>query len=193
MKAAPSAQALSAYFYFDFKDKGKQDVRALLSSFLVQLGDQYDPFFDVLLTFYSTHHWGSQQPCDQALTQCLEAMLRAPGHVPIHLIVDALDECPNLTGVPSSRDEVLALVEKLVKLNLSNLRLLVTSRFEIDIRSSLEPLTSNRISLHDQVGQEQDIAEYVSSVVRSDKYLQRWRDEDKNLVIKTLSDKADGM
>ena len=182
-----------AYFYFDFKDKGKQDVRALLSSFLVQLSDQYYPFFDILFTFYTTHQWGSQQPCNQALTQCLENMLRIPGQVPIHLIVDALDECPNMIGVPSSRDEVLALVEKLVKLDLSNLRLLITSRPEIDIRSSLEPLTSNHISLHDQVGQKRDIAEYVSSVVHSDKNMWRWRDEDKNLVIETLSDKADGM
>ena len=186
-------QALAAYFYFDFKDKAKQDVRALLSSFLVQLSDQCGPLFHVLLAFYSTHYRGSQQPCDQALTQCLENMLKVPGQVPIHLIVDALDECPNMTGVPSSRDEVLALVEKLAKLNLSNLRLLITSRPEIDIRSSLESLTSNRISLHDQVGQKKDIAEYVSSIVHSDKNMWRWRDEDKNMVIETLSDKADGM
>ncbi|KAI0293479.1 hypothetical protein B0F90DRAFT_1399013 [Multifurca ochricompacta] len=29
--------ALMAYFYFDFKDIGKQDVRSLLSSILIQL------------------------------------------------------------------------------------------------------------------------------------------------------------
>jgi len=139
------------------------------------------------------HHRGSRQPSDQALTQCLEDILSIPGRVPIHLIVDALDECPDTTGVASSRDQVLAVVERLVKSNLSNLRLLVTSRLEIDIRSSLEHLTSNCISLHDQIGQKTDITQFVSSIVHSDKNMRRWRDEDKRLVIETLSDRADGM
>jgi hypothetical protein len=122
-------------------------------------------------------------------------MLRVPDKRPIYLIIDALDECPNITGMPSPRDQVLALVDKLVKLNLPNLRLCVTSRPETDIRTYLEPLTSthNTISLHDQSGQKKDIVDFVGSVVNSDKNMCRWREEDKQLVIKTLSDKADGM
>ena len=95
--------------------------------------------------------------------------------------------------MPSPRDEVLALVEKLVGSKYSSLRFLVTSRPEIDIRSSLEPLTSNCISLHDQLGQKKDIAEFVNSAVHSDKNMRRWRDEDKKFVIETLTDRADGM
>jgi len=120
-------------------------------------------------------------------------MIRSSAQSPIYLILDALDECPNTTGIPSSRDNVLTLVEKLVKLNLPNLHLCITSRPEIDIRTSLEPLTSNRISLHDQSGQKKDIINYVNSVVHSDKNMRRWREEDKNVVIDVLSDKADGM
>ena len=95
--------------------------------------------------------------------------------------------------MPSARDNVLAVVEKLVKLNLPNLHLCITSRPEIDIRASLEPLTTNRMSLPDQSGQKKDIADYVNSVVHSDKNMRRWREEDKNVVIDVLSDRADGM
>jgi len=59
--------------------------------------------------------------------------------------------------------------------------------------SPLEPLTSFRVSLHEESGQKRDIIEYVTSVVQSDLKMRRWRDEDKNLVIETLSERADGM
>jgi hypothetical protein len=120
-------------------------------------------------------------------------MLRTSPQVPIYLIFDAIDECPNTTGIPSSRDKVLTLVEKLVKLNLPNLRLCVTSRPEIDIRTFFEPLISNRISLHDQNGQKKDIVDYVNFVVHSDLNMRRWREEDKEVVIDVLSERADGM
>jgi hypothetical protein len=122
-------------------------------------------------------------------------MLKVREELPIYLIIDAIDECPNTSGMPSSRDQVLTLLERFVALKLSNLRLCVTSRPEADIRSSLEPLTptSNAISLHDESGQKKDIVEFVTSVVRSDKNMRRWREEDKKLVIHTLSKKAEGM
>jgi len=185
--------AYVAYFFFDFKDTGKQDAHALLSSLLVQLSHQSASLCDILSACYSTHKSGSRQPSDRALTQCLQDMLRFSTHIPIHLVLDAVDECPNTTGVPSSRDKVLSLVEKLVKLDLPNLRLCITSRPEVDIRNFLEPLTSNRISLHDQSGQKKDIIDYVNSVVYSDMNMRRWRDEDKKMVVEVLSKKADGM
>ncbi len=185
--------ASMAYFYFDFKDTGKQDSHALLSSLLIQLSDQSDVYCDILLDLYSTHRQGSVQPNDVALTQCLKTMLVALGETPIYLIVDALDECPNISGMPSPREKLLRLVKELVELKLSNLRLCVTSRPEIDIRIALEPLTPLRISLHDESGQKTDIANYVSSVVYSDSRMRRWRAEERDLVVGTLSAKADGM
>jgi hypothetical protein len=109
--------------------------------------------------------------------------------------VDALDECPDTSGMQSSREKVLDLLEDLLELCLPNLRLCITSRPEVDIRNVLEPLTSssNRISLHDESGQKTDIVDYINSVVRSDRKTKKWREEDKRLVIRTLSDKASGM
>jgi hypothetical protein len=50
--------AFLAYFYFDFKDEGKKDSRALLSSLLDQLSGQSDQFRDVLRGLYSEHENG---------------------------------------------------------------------------------------------------------------------------------------
>jgi hypothetical protein len=180
-----------AYFFFDFKDTGKQDARAFLSSVLVQLSSQSTSFSNILLEFYSAHQLGSQQPSDSALIECLEKMLKFSSKVPIYVIVDALDECPDTSGLKSSREKVLELVEELVGLRLPNLRLCITSRPEIDIRNVLESLTlpSNRISLHDEAGQKKDIIDYIRFVVYSDKNIVRWREKDKDLVVKTLSDR----
>jgi hypothetical protein len=126
--------------------------------------------------------------------KCLEDMLEAPGGVPIYLILDALDEC-HTSGVLSSLYQVLSVVKKLVKLNPPSLHLCITSRPEVEIRACLEPLTStsNCISLHDQSGQRNDIHDFIKAVVYSDRNMRRLRDEDKQLIIETLSEKADGM
>ena len=115
--------------------------------------------------------------------------------VPIYLVVDALDESPDTNGVPSWRRKVLDLVKELVGLKCPNLRLCVTSRDEIDIRIVLQPLTRTSLSLHDQKGHNEDILNYVTSVVSSDPELNMrgWQEEDKELVITTLSDRAGGM
>ncbi|KAH9031827.1 hypothetical protein EDB84DRAFT_1578712 [Lactarius hengduanensis] len=185
--------AFLAYFYFDFKDKAKQDSRALLSSLLVQLSDQSDIFCDALYSLYSGHKQGSEQPTSDSLSQCLKYMLTTAGPVPIYLILDALDECPYGTGLPSPREKLLDLVDELVKLRLPTLRLCITSRPEFDIRTALEPLATQQVSLHNEGGQKQDINNYVTDVVRSDRRMKRWREEEKDMVIEKLTEKADGM
>jgi len=109
--------------------------------------------------------------------------------------MDALDESPDTSGFPSARERVLLLLNELVDLRLPNVHICVTSRPEIDIRDVIEPLTSLRVSLHDQTGQKEDIADYVRSVVysNSERIIRRWKKEDKDLVIEILSGKADGM
>jgi hypothetical protein len=54
-------------------------------------------------------------------------------------------------------------------------------------------LASHIVSLHDEQGQKKDIADYVRRIVYSDKKMQKWREEDKEMVVETLSQKADGM
>jgi hypothetical protein len=188
-----AGQASIAYFYFDFRDINKQHWRDLVPSLLTQLSTQSGPCFDILSRLYSDHGNGAQQPNDDALKRCLIEMLTVRDRHPIYLIMDALDESPNTSGIPSPRERILQLLEELTDLHIPNLRICVTSRPEFDIRDFLEPLTSRRVSLHDQSRQKKDIEDYVRSVVYSDSepIMRRWRKEDKELVIETLSERAD--
>ena len=122
-------------------------------------------------------------------------MLTLPNQGPVYLIMDALDECPITAGFPSARKQVLDLVKDLVGLRIPTLRICVTSRPEVDIQDALDSLVSHAISLHDEHGQEKDIANYIKSVVNSDSgaTMKRWRKNDKELVIEALSRRADGM
>jgi hypothetical protein len=113
-RISEAGSAHMAYFFFDFKDAGKQDARAFLTSVLVQLSSQSVSLCNTLLEFYSAHQRGSQRPSDSALMECLEKMLEVPRKFPLYLIVDALDECPDTSGLHSSREKVLDLVEELV-------------------------------------------------------------------------------
>ncbi|KAH9012857.1 hypothetical protein EDB83DRAFT_2233557 [Lactarius deliciosus] len=187
------SNAFLAYFYFDFKDTTKQDSRALLSSLLVQLSDQSDMFCGSLSSLYSAHKRGSEQPTVDSLAQCLRDTLMIIGQMSIYLVIDALDECPNDSGIPSSREKVLELVKELIELRHPTLRLCITSRPEFDIRTTLEPLATQQVSLHDESGQKKDIDDYVTFVVHSDRRMKKWREDDKDAVIENLTEKADGM
>ena len=185
--------ATLAYYYFDFRDVKKQDCYGLLSSLILQLSTKSDACYDILSRLYLDNARGIRKPTISALKKCLTDMLSLSMQSPTYIIVDALDECPNLSGMPSAREEVLDLIEELVDLKLPNVHLCVTSRPEMDIRMVLESLTSLKISLHDEIGQKKDIIKYIESVVRLDRSIRRWKEEDKQLVIDTLSDRADGM
>ena len=182
-----------AFFYCDFKDDQKKDLRPLLSSMLVQLCDQSDTYCDVLSELYSAHQRGSQDPSDDALAQCLKLMLTLPGQAPVYIVIDALDECPVTTDTPSPRDKVIGLVEDLVDLQIPDLRICITSRPEPDIHLVLDSLTFRYISLHDERGHIQDIADYIKSVVNKDLMMEKWGPEVKDLVIEVLTGKADRM
>ena len=182
-----------AFFYCDFREDKKRDLRGLLSSLLVQLCHQSDFYCDMLSKFYSEHAKGSRHPSDDALAGCLKNLLKLPGLAPVYVIVDALDECPNTSGVAAPRDEVLNLIEELINSQIPNLRICVTSRPETDIKDVLDPLVFRSVSLHDESGQKKDIDDYIKSVINTNRKNKRWRAEDKQLVIGVLSKKADGM
>ena len=193
MALCDDGKASLAYFYFDFRDIDKQNLRDLLPSLLIQLSAQSDPCCDVLSRLYSAHDRGVKKPNNHAMIECLKEMLTHEAQGPTYIIMDALDECPTTSGVPSPRESVLGFVDELVGLHIKNLHICVTSRPEHDIHAVLEPLTLHPVSLHGESGQEEDIANYISSFVHSDRRMGRWGEEDKELVIKTLSEKADGM
>ena len=193
MTQREAGSAIVAYFYCDFRDEDKQNCRSLVLSIISQLCAQSNLCCDTLSRVYSAHDNGARTPSDATLTKCLTEMILLAVQDPIYIILDALDECPNNSGMLTRREEVLDFVKNLVSLRLPNLHICVTSRPEIDIQTTLEPLTSLRVSLHDQTGQKKDIVDYVNSWVYSDAKMRRWREEDKKFVIETISERADGM
>ena len=195
MALQEAGKATIAYFYFDFRDTDKQNLHNALPSLLTQLSARSDSCCDILSRVHKAHNNGAYKPSTEAMITCLKDMLALPDQDPVYIILDAIDECPNSSGIPSARKQVLDFLKDLVGLQLPNLHLCATSRPEIDIRTTLEPITSYPISIHEQNGQKKDIKDYIRAVVYadSDTAMGRWRDQDKELVIKTLTERADGM
>ena len=189
----PTGLAILAIFYFHFGDTTKQDARNLLSTVLVQLCSQSDKFSQVLSSIYLSHGDGSREPSIDTLLECLKTILALQGQAPIYIVVDALDECPNSSGLRTQRQEVLEIVTELIDLKLPHLHFCVTSQPEIDILRAFDPLEPYNVSLHNQDGQIKDLADYVKSVVGSDATMQDWPAKVKELVIDTLAKKAGGM
>ncbi|KAH9169392.1 hypothetical protein EDB89DRAFT_2073079 [Lactarius sanguifluus] len=177
MAVCEAGSAIMAYFYF---------VSGISASKLVTTY-YFLSYPSFLLTLILTVTFST------AFTRHTKTALDSPG--PIFIVLDALDECPDSSGIPSPRDEVLQLVKELVNLDLQGLRICATSRPEVDIRAVLESLAFLSVSLHDESGQQSDIADYVRNVVNSSpsSAMRRWRADDKNLVIETLTERANGM
>jgi hypothetical protein len=188
-----SGLASLGFFYCDFREDEKRDLRGLVASLLVQLCHQSDSYSQILSKVYSEHKNGSRNPSNDALKQCLKKILEAPGQAPVYLVIDGLDECSNTSAMPSPREKVLIFLEGLIESPVPNLRICVTSRPEIDIKDVLEPLAFRTVSLHDEGGQLVDIENYIRSVVNTDPKMRKWKTADQDLVIDVLIKKSDGM
>ena len=188
-----SGLASIAFYYYDFRDGQKKDLRGVLSSVLLQLCDQSNSYHDILPTFYSKHHDGAQSPNDDELARYLKKLLKLPGQAPVYLIIDALDECPNTSALSSPRKKVLKHLKYLINSQLQNLRICVTSRPEADIKVVLQALSSRSVSIHDESGQMKDIEDYIKCTVNTHIKMRYWKAEDKQLVIDALTKRAGGM
>lgn len=189
MRQAGSANL--AFFYFDHQDAVKQDARSLLSSLLVQLCNQSDRLCEVLSALYMAHDRGSRQPGEDGLMQCLRDMI-SQAELPVYIVVDALDACPDSSGLASPRAEVLEIIRGLIDIS-PRIYLCITSRPELDIWRALKPFVSKIVSLDQYGGQCEDIAEYVKFVVHSDSRMRKWPEEEKTLVIDTLTQDCGGV
>ena len=50
------------FFYCDFREDQKKDLRGLLASLLVQLCHQSDTYYNALFRFHSEHEMGFRHP-----------------------------------------------------------------------------------------------------------------------------------
>ncbi|KAI0270888.1 hypothetical protein BGY98DRAFT_231802 [Russula aff. rugulosa BPL654] len=88
----------------------------------------------------------SKEPSEDTLKECLKSMLTVQNRRPIFFGFDAIHKCPNSTGTPSPRENVLELIERLSELDCPYLSICITSRPEADIEAVLPPLASHTVS-----------------------------------------------
>jgi len=112
------------------------------------------------------------------------------GHRTTFIIIDALDECPSENGERSYLCSVLGEMKEWAAINL---RVAVTSRREVALIESLEPLcTIEPISIHGAAVQS-DIQKFIRSELSRDRRLKTWPVDIQDEIEQTLVQKANGM
>ncbi|KAH7065082.1 hypothetical protein B0J12DRAFT_24715 [Macrophomina phaseolina] len=155
-----------AYFYFDFNDVQKQNPELMLRSLICQLSYQCVKIPASLDALFSCDS-GQRQPSQHALMEVVHQTMQEFPHV--YIVLDALDEC-------SERGELADILETIAAWQLQNLHVLVTSRKERDIESSLTTFIDQQrvISLHSELV-DRDIQKYVWQRLSDDKSLKKWQ------------------
>jgi hypothetical protein len=174
-----------AYFYFDFNDVQKQNPELMLCSLICQLSQQCIKIPASLDTLFSSCDSGQRQPSIHELVEVMQQMIQDFPHV--YIVLDALDEC-------SERTELTDILETIAAWRLKNLHVLVTSRRERDIESSLETFIDqqNVICLQSELV-DRDIQKYVQQRLSDDKKLGKWGEDLRQEIEAALVKGAHGM
>ncbi|KAI4645433.1 uncharacterized protein J4E78_009343 [Alternaria triticimaculans] len=157
---------VTVYFYFDFNDAQKQIPELMLRSLLHQLLQHTTTVPDAVDALFSSCGDGQQQPpLHKLLTVAPEVMLQ---FTHVYIVLDALDEC-------TERGELTKMLEKVAGWKLENTHLLMTSRKERDIETSLETFVvpDDMIGLQRDVV-DADILQFVRQKLGDDKRLAKW-------------------
>lgn len=176
-----------AIFFFDFQDAEKQKAINMIKSLLVQLLPKCARIPQEILSIYASCGNGQRQASEQQLS---EALRHAVASLPECLLVlDALDEC-------AGWEELFDVLEGIHNWGATNLRVLLTSRMETEIRDDLEDLvpSNSRICLETRLVDE-DIKTYVHERLAKGKDFRRWQKDRKiqEEIEETLGRKAGGM
>jgi Cdc6-like AAA superfamily ATPase len=157
---------VTAYFFFDFNDAQKQDPEIMMRSLLCQLSEQAIKIPPSLDDLFSSCQSGQRQPSTDALMNALQLITQ--DFPQTYILLDALDEC-------TQRGELMEMLETIVRWKVPNLHLVVTSRREHDIESSLVKFVDvqNQICLQSAIVNK-DIQLYVRQRLSKDKRLQKW-------------------
>lgn len=177
-----------AYFYFDFRTVTKQTTDALLRSLVTQLADRsptpacinrlFGQFGKEMLK-------GLRTVGENDLIATFKDLLREIRN-PIYVVLDALDECTQVSGL-------MFLLRMFHLWQCDHLHLLVLSRQEKLIQDTFDPLKPLRIDLSEAANQDIDI--YIQNQLATSQRLLRWTriPEIRRKVESTLSMGARGM
>jgi hypothetical protein len=155
-----------AFFYFSFNDEAKQDDNGMLRALLLQLSVQLPDGEKYLEQLHTLNKFGS--PPVDALLKSLRRFVERFRDT--YILLDALDESPRY----NKRKGVLEAIKKMRSWSIPGLHLLVTSRNELDIRTSLDPSHGQGLPLRNSEI-DKDIANFVSYELKNDAKLQKWK------------------
>jgi hypothetical protein len=161
-----NASMVTAYFYFDFNDAQKQDPELMLRSLLSQLLQRSFMIPKGIDALFSSSDNGQRQPSPHALLEVTPQVMQQFTHA--YIVLDALDEC-------TQRQELMDVLETVAGWQLDNMHLLMTSRKERDIESSVESYVEEEdtVCLQRDVV-DRDIQRYVQQRLTDDKKLAKW-------------------
>jgi hypothetical protein len=172
-----------AYFYFDFVELKTRHSKYFLRSLLAQLFVNRPSligshFADLVQRMIGNH----EPPSDSS--ELVDLIVDASGHFNnVTLIIDALDEC-------ISREELLPLFERLS--STGNIRILVTSRKERDIRDTFRD--QPEIALEgEEENVQADMEKHINAVLEHGQGFSKIPQRMKDIILKQLLQGAHGM
>ncbi|KFY94925.1 hypothetical protein V498_03651 [Pseudogymnoascus sp. VKM F-4517 (FW-2822)] len=156
-----------AYFYFDFKDVQKQSTELMVRSLICQLSEKCVQIPASLELLFSSCNNGQRYPSLDSQLDALQQMIQE--YPQCYIILDALDECKN-------RAELMDILSQITSWQLDKLHVLVTSRKERDIETSLESLVQGQNIICLESGLvDGDIQKYVRQRLLDDASLKKWQ------------------
>ena len=173
------------FFYFDFNDSEKQQYGSVLRSIIAQLLTQYPETSETLVNMYNQmyKHPANRAAPDAMLLLALQKTIRLLSEC--YIVLDALDEA-------RPREDVLDLIQQILNWKIPRLHLLVTSRREMGIESTLSPLVTSTMEMQ-KLLVNIDISLYIHKRLECDSRLKKWSPGIKADIKDTLTKGADGM
>jgi hypothetical protein len=170
------------YYYFTPDVPETQTCDNFLRSLLFQL-----LYFSInipaaIRDLHARHNLGTRRPSINDLTSCLVDLIG--GHREIRIVGDGFDQCPEW-------NRLWKILTRLVQSQHASLRLLFTSRKELYIEDAARTLRIPSVDLRCQQV-DNDIAKYVSDVLRDDSRFARVTAEMKDLIRERLTALASG-
>ena len=176
-----------AYYFFDFKDTAKQDVKGLLASLLKQMVVTLGSLPKPLLELFQRHRLRNpERPTPPTIEELMRALIDIISlRSTMFILVDALDECKQIGLLL----ETLCAIFKQIG---SSCRFLFTSRAENEIQRVLQKQNIKSLQIQSEAV-DHDVAIYVRAVLETDDRLQAYRQGIKDLIATSLTNGAKGM
>ncbi|RFU27044.1 hypothetical protein B7463_g9317, partial [Scytalidium lignicola] len=179
------------YFFCDHRDPTRQNFQDLLHSIIKQLLDQDSN------SFFIARYWRDMQSNNVSGPNAVAKPLTSSEYIAliqqlcsqwtsVSLVVDAMDECTNLDVFMSGLTALSS--------NESNIRLLLTSRHDVEFKRVIEPIATYEVPLNEHMSV--DIDSYLRAEIKNRITSRQLKLKHPGLeisIVNALKKKADGM